>query len=97
MPCLGQNLPIKGSLNRIHTNQRGTRADTSHERKARARLGNEVTALAVVCSLIFEPLPVSLHAANFLAVVVRDGVRNRVGGRVNTEALDTVEELLLFL
>jgi hypothetical protein len=62
-----------------------------------AKLGNEVTALAVVCSLVLEPLSVSLHAANLLAVVIGDGVRNRVGGRVNTESLDTVEELLLFL
>lgn len=68
-----------------------------HHLKVGAKLGNEVTALAVVRSLILEPLSVSLHATNLLTVVIGDGVGNRVGGRVNTESLDTVKELLLFL
>lgn len=98
MPCLGQNLRNSGSLNRIHANEReGGRAKASHQLKAGAGLNNEVAALAVVCSLILEPLTVSLHAANLLAVVVGNGVCNRIGGRVDTESLDTVEEFLFFL
>lgn len=41
-----------------------------------AKLDDEVAALAVVRALILEPLSVSLHTANLLAVVVGDGVRN---------------------
>lgn len=60
-------------------------------------LSDEVTALAVVGTLILQPLSVSLHTANLFAVVIGDGVSDRVGGRVNAEATDAIEELLLFL
>lgn len=81
----------------MHTNERERRAKTSHQLKAGAELNNEVAALAVVCSLVLEPLSVSLHATNLLAIVVGNGVCNRIGGRVDTESLDAVKEFLFFL
>jgi hypothetical protein len=96
LPCLGQNPPNPGSLT-VYTQIKEKELMPLLHLKVGAKLGNEVTALAVVCSLILEPLSVSLHAANLFAVVIGDRVRNRVGGRVNTESLNTVEELFLFL
>jgi hypothetical protein len=59
---------------------------------------NDVSRLLpVVSSLIFQPLTIALHTADFFAVVVWNGVRDRIGRRVNAEALDAVEEFFLFL
>lgn len=58
---------------------------------------NEVAALAVVGPLVLQPLSVSLYATNLLAVVIGNGVGNRVGRGVNTEPTNAVEELFLFL
>lgn len=53
-----------------------------HKREKRERekkLGNEVAALAVVSPLIFQPVSVARHAANLLAIVIGNGVSDRVG------------------
>lgn len=60
-------------------------------------LSDEVATLAVVSALVLEPLSVSFHAANLLAVVVWDGVGDRVCGGINTVLADAVEEFLFFL
>lgn len=67
-----------------------------HTRKQNQSL-DEVTTLPVVCPLVLEPLPVSLHAADFFAVVVRHGVGDRVGRGIHAITADAVEELLFFL
>lgn len=67
------------------------------KREREKKLGNEVAALAVVSPLVFQPGSVTRHAANFLAVVIGDGVRDRVGGRIDTEPANAIKELLLFL
>ena len=60
-------------------------------------LNDKAAPLPVVRPLVLQPLSVSLDTANLLAVVVRHGVRNRVGRGVNTESTDSVKELFLFL
>lgn len=60
-------------------------------------LNNVPRLLPIVSPLVFQPLTVTLHTANLLAIVIRNRVRNRVSGWVNTEALDAVEEFFLFL
>lgn len=58
---------------------------------------DKAALLAVERPLVFQPLPVSLHTANLLPVVVRHGVRNRVGRRVHAESTNAVEEFFLLL
>jgi hypothetical protein len=60
-------------------------------------LGDEVATLAVVSPLILQPLPITLHTTDLLAIVIRDGVGDRVGGWVDSETTDTIKEFLLFL
>ena len=56
-------------------------------------LGRPVPArLEVEGTLVLQPPPVSSHATNLLAVVVRWGVRERRGSRVDAVTLDAVEE-----
>lgn len=53
-----------------------------HNREKRERekkLGNEVAALAVVSPLVLQPVSVTRHTANLLAVVIGNGVSDRVG------------------
>lgn len=61
------------------------------------QLSNEVAALPVVSPLVLEPLAVALDASNLLAVVIGDGVGDRVGRGIDTESANAIEELLLFL
>ena len=65
--------------------------------RGRRSSGDEVAALAVVGTLVLQPLSVSLHTANLLAVIIGDRVRDRVGGGVDAEPADAIKELLLFL
>lgn len=65
--------------------------------KSGDKSNNEVAALAVVSPLVLQPLSVSLHTTNLLAVVIGNGVGNRVGRWVNTEATNAIEKLFLFL
>ena len=58
---------------------------------------NKSSLFPVVRSLVFEPLSVSLDAADLLPVVVRHRVSKRIGGGVNAEAFYSVVELFLFL
>lgn len=60
-------------------------------------LQDEMASFAVVRALVLQPLAISLHTANLLSVVVRDGVGDGVGRGVDAEALDAVVELFLFL
>lgn len=62
-----------------------------------SNLGDEVTAFAVVRTLILEPLSIALYASNLLAIVVRDRVGDGVGGGIDAVLADAVEEFLLFL
>jgi hypothetical protein len=61
------------------------------------QLGNEVAPLAVVCPLVLEPLSIALDAANLFTIVIWDGVRDRIGRRIDSVSLDSVKELFLFL
>lgn len=58
---------------------------------------HKVDLLAVVHALVLQPLAVSGDAVDFLAVVVRHGVREGVRGRVDAEALDSAVEVFVFL
>jgi len=60
------------------------------------KLGDEVAALSVVCTLVLEPMSVALHTVNLLAVVVGNWVGDRVGRGVHAESSDSVKEFLLF-
>jgi hypothetical protein len=60
-------------------------------------VSDKASLLPVICSLVFQPLPVILHAADLLSVVVRDGIGEGIGGWINAESLYSVEELFLFL
>ena len=68
-----------------------------HRCKECPYLEDKVAPLAVIHTLILQPLAVSLHATDLLAVVIRDGVSDGVRRGINAEALDSVVELLLFL
>lgn len=61
------------------------------------KLNDEMTSLAVIRPLILQPLAITLHTADLLTIVIRNGVSNGVGRGVDTEASNAVEEFLLFL
>ena len=48
-------------------------------------------------SLILQPIPVPLHAANLLAVVVWHRIRGRASGRINPVLLYPPVEIHFFL
>jgi hypothetical protein len=60
-------------------------------------LGDEVAAFTVVSPLILQPCSVSLDTADLLAIVVWDGVGDRVGRGIDAVLADAIEEFLLFL
>ena len=61
-------------------------------------LGSLVPAgLEVESALVLQPPPVAGYTTNLLAIVVRRRVRQRRGSRIDTVALDTVEEGRVFL
>ena len=47
--------------------------------------------------LILQPLPIRLHAIDFLAVVIRYRVAQRLCARIRTEAFNALVECTLFL
>ena len=61
------------------------------------RSNNKTSSLAVISSLILQPLSVSLDALDLLAVVVWHRVRRGIGRRVNAKVFDPVKEFLFLL
>lgn len=92
MTCLALNLPVVQAGSTVYA-----RTGKALPQETSKELGDEVAALPVVRPLVLEPLSVSLHATDLLAVVVGDGIRNRVGRGVHAESSDAVEEFFLFL
>lgn len=56
---------------------------------------HKLLPLQLVRPLVLQPLPVSLHAANLLAVIIRHRIAHALATRIDTMLLDPVQELLL--
>jgi len=55
------------------------------------------SSLPVECPLIFEPPPITLHAAHLLTVVIRHGIIRTGTSGINSVLLDPLEESALLL
>jgi hypothetical protein len=58
---------------------------------------DKTSLLSVISSLVLQPLPIILNAANLFAIVIRDRIGEGVGGWINTKLLYSVVEFLLSL
>lgn len=58
---------------------------------------NEVAALAVVSPLVFQPVAIALHTTNLFAVVIGNGVGDRIGGGIDTPFANAIKEFFFFL